>query len=384
MLALLDIAGSLSPMALEGIARAVHESRMVQKKQGFRLIDGMRGIAALAVASLHWQAFSQPWLFAASGGLAVDLFFLLSGIVIAHAYDGRIGSGELNAARFMLTRIIRFWPLYALGTLLGAAVAVAAMVTGRFTYYHSYSELAAVVGLTLLFIPQRYGALFELNTPFWSLLWELVANFAFVLFWRQLSVKVLSAIVALGALSVIATGLAYGHLPAGSLWATALAGPARVAFSFFMGVLIYRVVPRGTSRSIWIGPACAAALITLFAIRADAWQPFYDFACVLVIFPAAGLLVMRVDVSGPTLPAFKALGDASYGVYVLHLPMLILASWIASHTGLGGPPLFLASCVALVCGVLALDRWFDRPVRKWMSERIGLRARRTVPDPEPF
>jgi len=353
-------------------------------KQGFGLIDGMRGIAAIAVASLHWQAFSQPWLFAASGGLAVDLFFLLSGIVIAHAYDDRIASGELNTARFMLTRIIRFWPLYALGTLLGAAGAVAAMATGRSSYYHSYSELAAVVGLTFLFIPQRYGALFQLNTPFWSLLWELVANFAFVLFWRQLSVKVLSVIVALGALSVIATGLVYGHLPAGSLWATALAGPARVTFSFFMGVIIYRTVPRGPSRSTWIGPACAAALVVLFAIHSDAWQPFYDLACVLVVFPAAGVLVMRVDVSGPTVPAFKALGDASYGVYVLHLPMLIFVSWAASHAGLGGPPVFLVSCVALVCGVLALDRWFDRPVRKWMSARIGLRARRTAPDPEPF
>lgn len=136
----------------------------LHRKRGYVLIDGMRGIAALAVASLHWQAMSAPWLFASSGGLAVDLFFLLSGIVIAHAYDERIDQGDLNAVRFMLTRIIRFWPLYALGTLLGAAAVCVALATGRDSYYHSYGELGISVALTLLFIPQRWGgALFELN-----------------------------------------------------------------------------------------------------------------------------------------------------------------------------------------------------------------------------
>lgn len=122
---------------------------MVQQKRGYVLIDGLRGIAALAVASLHWQVMSAPWLFAASGGLAVDLFFLLSGIVIAHAYDERIASGDLNTARFMLTRLIRFWPLYAIGTLLGAAAVCMALATGRSSYYHSYGEVAMSVALML-------------------------------------------------------------------------------------------------------------------------------------------------------------------------------------------------------------------------------------------
>jgi peptidoglycan/LPS O-acetylase OafA/YrhL len=355
------------------------------RADGFRLIDGMRGIAALAVVSLHWQAISAPWLYAANGGLAVDLFFLLSGIVIAHAYDDRIANGELNASRFMLIRIIRFWPLYALGTLMGAAAVYVAMATGRDSHYNSYGDLAAAAGLTLLFVPQHWGgSLYQLNTPFWSLLWELVANLAFVLFWRRLSVKVLVAVVAMGALGLITTGMIYGHLPAGSLWVTAATGPIRVMFSFFMGVLIYRTVPRGPVRSTWAGAICAAMLIALFAIRADAWQPFYDLACVLLVFPAAGWLVMRVDVRGATSRLFKALGDASYGVYVLHLPTLIVVSWVASHTGLGGPPLFLACFIALVGGVLALDRWYDRPVRKWMTALGGLKARRPALNPEPL
>lgn len=355
----------------------------VASRNGFRLIDGMRGIAALAVVSLHWHAISAPWLYAASGGLAVDLFFLLSGIVIAHAYDARIASGELNTARFMLTRIIRFWPLYALGTLLGAAAVCAAIATGRDSYYHSYGEVAAATGLTLLFIPQHWGgALYQLNTPFWSLLWELVANLAFVVFWRRLSVKVMAAIVALGAVGLIATAIAYGGLPAGSLWVTIVTGPIRVTFSFFMGVIIYRTVPRESARPRWLGPICSVALVALFA--APGSRPLYDLACVMVVFPAVGILAMRTDVGGYTARLFKALGDASYGVYVLHMPALIFASWIASRTGIGGPFLFVTCCVALVFGVLALDRWFDRPARKWMSEIGGLKVRRPALNPEPL
>ena len=362
---------------------------MARGTDGFTLIDGMRGLAAIAVASLHWQAISAPWFFAASGGLAVDLFFLLSGIVIAHAYDGRIASGELNVARFMLTRIIRFWPLYALGTLLGGAAVFVAIATGRGGYYHSYGELLSAVVLTLMFIPQGWGGkLFELNAPFWSLLWELVANFIFVLFWHRLSARVLAAIVAVGAVGVVAITLMHGQLSAGSLWQTAEAGPIRVMFSFFLGVAIYRTVPRARARSQLIGLACAAVLIGLFALSPGKWTALYHLLCVRLIFPAAGVLAMRVDVDGATARVFEKLGDASYGVYVLHMPALIAVSWIVSHAGRAGtfplPVLFLVCCPLLVGAVLLLDRWFDRPLRKRMMDRFGLRTRRAVPDPEPI
>lgn len=361
----------------------------MQRRDGFPLIDGLRGIAAIAVFSIHWQAISAPWLLASSGYLAVDLFFLLSGIVIAHAYDDRIASGDLNTPRFMLIRLIRFWPLYVLGTLLAGAVACAAIATGRVGYYHSYRDVAASVVLTLAFIPQRWsGELFQLNVPYWSLLCELIANLFFVLFWHRLSTKALAAVVAVGALGMIASGIVYGQLSGGGWWDTAQVGLARVMFSFFLGVTIYRTVPRGAASSQWVALASAGALIALFAIQPGAWRPLYDLVCVLVVFPAAGVLVMRLSVTGAVARAFKALGDASYGVYVLHLPMLIVVSAIATRAGRSpesiGPVLFLAFAPILIGAVLILDRWFDRPVRTWLTGRLGLRTRRSAPDPEPL
>jgi len=361
----------------------------VQRRDAFPLIDGLRGIAAIAVFSIHWQSISAPWLLASSGYLAVDLFFLLSGIVIAHAYDARISSGDLNTVRFMLIRIIRFWPLYALATLLAGALACMAIATGRIVYYPSYAAALASTGLTLLFIPQHWsGELFQLNVPYWSLLCELIANLIFVLAWRRLSLGILAVIVAIGGIGVVASGLAFGQLSGGGWWDTAHVGLVRVIFSFFLGVIIYRTVPRASAVSQTVAIACAATLIAVFAIQPGAWRVWYDLVCVILLFPAIGVLVMRIGVSGPVARVFKMLGAASYGVYVLHLPMLIVVSAIVTRTGRTaesiGPLLFLVVCPALVAAVLILDRWFDRPVRKYLTSRLGLDAPRAASDPEPL
>lgn len=361
----------------------------MQRGRSFPLIDGLRGIAAIAVFSIHWQAISAPWLLASSGYLAVDLFFLLSGIVIAHAYDARIATGELGMMRFMLVRLVRFWPLYALGTFLAGTVACMAIATGRVGYFHSYADVAVAVALTLGFIPQHWSSeLFQLNLPYWSLLFELLANLVFVMLWRQLSVRALALVVLAGGIGTVASGIVYGQLSGGGWWDTAQVGLARVAFSFFLGVIIYRTVPRGNVSSQAVGLACAAALIIFFAIDPGAWRPWYDLFCVLFVFPAAGVLVMRVDVGGVAAKVFKALGAASYGVYVLHLPMLIVTSAIVSRAGHSaeaiGPALFLIACPALIVAVLVLDRWYDRPIRTWLTTRFRLRVRRVTIDPEPL
>ena len=72
----------------------------VQPKQTFAALDGVRGIAALAVMMFHiawWPHFGRPF---PSAYLAVDLFFTLSGFVVAHAYSPRLSQG-LSALAFL-------------------------------------------------------------------------------------------------------------------------------------------------------------------------------------------------------------------------------------------------------------------------------------------
>jgi peptidoglycan/LPS O-acetylase OafA/YrhL len=81
------------------------------------LLDALRGIAAVAVMLHH-----EPLLYAARGAitrayLAVDFFYMLSGLVLTLAFEPRFA--QTGARHFMLTRA-RLWPVMAVGVLLGA------------------------------------------------------------------------------------------------------------------------------------------------------------------------------------------------------------------------------------------------------------------------
>jgi len=66
---------------------------ILRPKQHFEILDGLRGVAALAVVVFHFMEIVIPDYsknFIAHGFLAVDFFFCLSGFVIGYAYDNRI------------------------------------------------------------------------------------------------------------------------------------------------------------------------------------------------------------------------------------------------------------------------------------------------------
>ena len=55
------------------------------RKADLHTLDGLRGVAAILVAALHYGALVKP-LQVGSGYLAVDIFFVMSGFVLALAY----------------------------------------------------------------------------------------------------------------------------------------------------------------------------------------------------------------------------------------------------------------------------------------------------------
>jgi len=62
-------------------------------RQHFEILDGLRGVAAIAVVIFHFMEITIPDPknnFIAHAYLAVDFFFCLSGFVIAYAYDDRL------------------------------------------------------------------------------------------------------------------------------------------------------------------------------------------------------------------------------------------------------------------------------------------------------
>src|SRR3978361_1115233 len=92
---------------------------ILRTKQHFEILDGLRGVAALAVVTFHFMewVYTPDKNFIGHGFLAVDFFFCLSGFVIGYAYDDRIG--KMGILEFFKSRIIRLHPLVISGSVLG-------------------------------------------------------------------------------------------------------------------------------------------------------------------------------------------------------------------------------------------------------------------------
>ena len=125
-------------------------------------------------------------------GLNVNLFFCLSGFVLTKVYSRRI-QRNLTLIQFVKLRLIRLYPLFLVGLLLGL-VAVS-MKTAAGTSDYTWRDLTEGFVLNLAVLPfpnhgaitimnsQEEGMIFPFNIPNWSLFFELAANlsvFAFI------------------------------------------------------------------------------------------------------------------------------------------------------------------------------------------------------------
>src|SRR3954452_5527687 len=99
-------------------------SSYLPTKSHYQILDGLRGVAALTVVIFHtFEAYADENRFKQilnHGYLAVDFFFLLSGFVVAYAYDDRWG--KMTQWDFYKRRLIRLQPMVIIGTVIGAAL----------------------------------------------------------------------------------------------------------------------------------------------------------------------------------------------------------------------------------------------------------------------
>ena len=97
-----------------------HPHPSVINKPHFEILDGLRGVAAIAVVIFHFMEIVVPDYeknFIAHAYLAVDFFFCLSGFVIAYAYDDKMAT--IGIGSFLKRRLVRLHPLVIIGSVLG-------------------------------------------------------------------------------------------------------------------------------------------------------------------------------------------------------------------------------------------------------------------------
>src|SRR5262249_21288136 len=119
-------------------------------------------------------------------------------------------------------------------------------------------------------------------------------------------------------------------------WKTIAAGLLRVTFSFFTGVLVYRLWSATIQRPIVVPPALVTISLVLILISSLPRFPVaYELLTVLFAFP---LIIFLGANSKPFLDierrSFVVLGLSSYAVYVLQAPFFI-ALWLILYKLLG-------------------------------------------------
>jgi peptidoglycan/LPS O-acetylase OafA/YrhL len=311
------------------------------------ILDGIRGIAALAVVLFH----VIPRLIM-HGFLAVDVFFLLSGYVIAGAYGARLKSGQ-GLSWFFGVRMARLYPLYVLGLILGLAAQapylgftpVFEKFLGALVFYHPMSTLS-------------------INGALWTLPVELGVNLLYAAGGYRLSNRALALVVAgagavfLAAIILMGWGsIGNGNHPDWVRW-------SRVLFSFPLGVLAYRLhragrLPRpNLSPGLLVGVMTAVYFIPTWHVRA------IDALLVLVILPACFFLILpRSDIDPGRISTLATwAGRLSYPIYCVHQPVDQLFHYLLKWGDGAMPP---PGAFMIVPPIVALTFFAHLVVEPW-------------------
>ncbi|OXE99099.1 peptidoglycan/LPS O-acetylase OafA/YrhL [Flavobacterium araucananum] len=369
----------------------------IQPKKHYEILDGLRGVAAILVVIFHiLEAHNEGSRFKQiinHGYLAVDFFFLLSGFVVAYAYDDRWA--KMTQWEFYKRRLIRLQPMVIMGMIIGAifyyfqASGVFPQIAGMAVWK---VILTMVIGFTLLPIPpsleiRGWGEMHPLNGPAWSLFFEYIANILYAVLFRKFSNKVLGFFVLLFAAMLI-NYTVFG--PKGDViggWSLNLeqlnVGFTRLLYPFFAGVLLSRLGKLiHVKGAFWI---CSIMIIVIFAIprigdENSLWMNgLYESFSIILLFP----LIVAIGAGGEiknllSVKICKALGNISYPIYIIHYPLIYwYTAWVIDNkvslkdgylTGIG----VLAASILIAFLSLKL---YDEPVRNWLQNKFQKRSK---------
>ncbi len=352
-------------------------------------IQVLRGLAALAVVVFHARdevdgigiATRLPSFMA--GAFGVDLFFVVSGLVMVHASAPLFGTAR-SALPFMGKRLARIVPLYwavtALFVLLDPVDARGDL--GR-TVFRRF------VALSLAFVPYAAPANPDAD-PVYPLGWTLDYEMAFYLCFAL--VLALPRRRAVAALASAFAGLV--------VWNRAAVLPGWLAYlgatqilEFVAGLVIAELALSG--RRLRRRTAMALAAAGLAAVLAatpvsDAW--WGAWRGIVWGLPAAAIvgaaaLCPPAGAGGPVRRWFERLGDASYALYLVHYGLYVAVEAalgrVVDLSRVAAAPFMLALVVLAVAAGFAVHRLFEVPVTRWLQRRVAPRQAPTLAVSEP-
>ena len=374
----------------------MQEAAGVRTKE-IRALTGLRGLAAIWVMVLHTEFTPHPWsllrVFIDHGYLAVDLFFVLSGYVMALNYGWMfvdlVKGSEYST--FLRKRFSRTYPLYFAATIVTSLLGFYGVIDLVSLRYESCATTAIIPNLLLYQAWSTPFSFCSLDPPGWSISTEWGAYILFPILcrvtlygskYRPWAATIFAALALLG-LGLLSSrwlgeqGERFGPMNA---YSDATIAPAiRCIAGFTLGLVSYRF-----SRSVWgikmkensaWGLTIALVLVVLLLFRGT------DIPTVL-LFP---LLVVSLSADRGIMSALLGwgpvffLGEISYSIYLVHFPVLMAANKILASL----PHYYREYAIDIGTWVptLAIStlsyQLIERPARRLLNSGIALRSRQT-------
>ena len=373
--------------------------------QQIHALTGVRIVAAMWVVLFHVRgniAHEFPWLaelvgpVLAHGELGVDLFFALSGYVLALNYGERMGLrlDRKATVKFWLARLSRVWPAYAF-MLVFTAVWHGVLIARQSddpVDVREYSVVSFLRQLTLVVQWTEPG--FERLT--WNgAAWSVSAEaFAYLLFPvivllifrinRSLSTRSMVAMAAVILFPVVFFSYVLGLYGA---WMWLL----RILCAFMAGCLMFYIVRRipdtgrNRLRASHVIVLSTAAIVGACYFMASTQRSHYIGLLIPILVVMVGALGMG-DRHVAKLLGSRALvigGMASYSIYLVHMPVIEIF-WKVQMTF---PETFGAGTAGAKAGFILIPvvvsvfgyclwRFFEEPARR----KMRLMSTQSIPE----
>ena len=345
----------------------------------------------------HWPFVIRAII--SHGYVGVSFFFVLSGFILAYSYRDKLSSAN-DCAQFWGARVARIYPAYLLAFAIALPIAIYSNEDGGLAFVTATLQLT----LTQSWVP--YTAL-QWNGPAWSLSIEAFFYLLFPLLFlktHRLSAATLFGIASFAYLaSQIGALIAWRCGPSLSVAideGLRLPSPSddvrRLFYMYFplfrlpefvfgmaLGIVFARSAPVGVAiRRLMILTGCGGFLLGFAMIAPLVPSEMISSG---LLMPFIVLVLVGLAYSPSRLfnhPVFVRLGDASYSLYLLHMP---LWTWIAmadSHLGHWrdrSPGLLFFVYVACVTAASLMSlRWIETParlaIRRWLQRTAPVPA----------
>jgi exopolysaccharide production protein ExoZ len=327
-------------------------------------VQALRAAAALAVVAYHALQWCDGGFDVGRAG--VDVFFVISGVIMWRVTSGR----NASPGAFLWRRFTRVAPLYWLATLLVFVIALRwrlflpEVKTG---WKHLLLSLAFVPHLDPVGLP------FPTLPPGWTLNYE--AIFYTVFAGCLLAPERIRGRLVTGVLfGIVATGFFFpdsGYFMG--------ANPMLLQFAAGVGLGVLAQRGRLPSRPWGAGLIVAALLVWVLiqegGLFTELWRPLvWGVPAALTVAGALSIELSGKPLRAPQVLSRPALllGEASYSIYLFHLP----ATAVIAHTlGYGDARVFLPVSMAVsIAAGLAAHVWIEKPLLALLRRPFRIRA----------